>query len=77
MANWITIEDSLKARALAVARAKQEEQERIIKLLEDEKWHHMVIHMTNPPKRAHDYNCIGCRQIALIKGESNANISTI
>jgi hypothetical protein len=46
------------------------ERERIIKLLEDELWHDMVIQMTNPPKRAHSYNCLGCKQIALIKGEN-------
>lgn len=33
MTNWITVEDSLKGRALAVER----ERERIIKLLEEDK----------------------------------------
>ena len=46
------------------------EQDRIIKLLEDEKWHQMIIQMTNPPKRTHSYGCIGCEQLALIKGET-------
>jgi hypothetical protein len=50
---------------------KRSERERIIKLLEDEQWHDMVIQMTSPPKRAHSYDCIGCKQIALIKGETN------
>lgn len=54
------------------AAGAETERERIIKLLEDELWHEIVIQMTNPPKRAHSYNCLGCRQIALIKGENNA-----
>ena len=49
--------------------AAQAEQERITKLLEDDQWHQVVIRMTDPPKRAHSYDCVGCRQIALIKGE--------
>ena len=47
---------------------------RIIKLLEDEIWHRMVIQATNPPKRAHSYDCIGCKQIALINGEQNPHV---
>jgi hypothetical protein len=65
-----------KAKFLVVRRhwtqmGEERERERIIKLLEDEQWHDMVIQMTSPPKRAHSYDCIGCKQISLIKGETN------
>lgn len=52
--------------------AKLEEQERIIKLLENEEWHHVAFATRDPddePTKYHDGECFGCRQIALIKGE--------
>jgi len=56
-----------------------EERERIIKLLEDEQWHDMVFKKTvvvngqtyNGWKKNHSMTCNGCKQIALIKGETN------
>ena len=52
--------------------AKNEERERIIKLLEDDFWHHISFSARGPdeePIKYHDGECLGCRLIALIKGE--------
>ena len=55
----------------AYENGKREEQERIIKLLEEETWHDIAIVGVYPPRREHSYYCLGCKQIALIKGENN------
>ena len=44
----------------------------VIKLLEDEEWHHIAFATRGPddePTKYHDGECLGCRLIALIKGE--------
>jgi hypothetical protein len=54
------------------------ERERIIKLLEDEQWHDMVFAkevVVNGElyvgwRKKHSMTCNGCKQIALIKGET-------
>lgn len=58
MTNWITVEDSLKGRALAVER----ERERIIKLLEEN---------TGCGYQHREHEKCFCDAIALIKGETN------
>lgn len=48
------------------------ERERIIKLLESDEWHDIAFATRSPdeqPTKYHDGECLGCRQIALIKGE--------
>ena len=62
MSNWITVEDSLKGRALAVER----ERERIIKLLEEE-----ISRVSNPMLVDREYLDGLEVAIALIKGETN------
>jgi hypothetical protein len=50
----------------------EQERERIIKLLESDEWHHIAFATRSPdeqPTKYHDGECLGCRQIALIKGE--------
>ena len=47
-------------------------EERIIKLLEDDLWHDIRFVTRSPDEdqaKYHDGECLGCRQIALIKGE--------
>jgi len=49
------------------------ERERIIALLDDPMWHHIAyvpIVAGDKPTTYHDGECLGCRQIALIKGEN-------
>lgn len=55
-----------------VNRFRELERERIIKLLESDEWHHIAFAIRSPdeqPTKYHDGECLGCRQIALIKGE--------
>ena len=50
------------------------EQERIIKLLEDDYWHHLSYMprlITEKQTIQHHKECLGCKLIALIKGETN------
>jgi hypothetical protein len=62
----------------AYQNGKREEQERIIKLLEDEQWHDMVFakevvvngEVYHGWRTNHSMTCNGCKQIALIKGEN-------
>ena len=57
----------------------QVERERIIKLLEDEQWHDMVFakevvvngEVYHGWRKNHSMACNGCKQIALIKGETS------
>jgi hypothetical protein len=52
---------------------EKRERERIIALLEDPMWHHIAyvpIVAGDKPTTYHDGECLGCRQIALIKGET-------
>lgn len=55
-----------------VGLAVKVERERIIKLLESDEWHHIAFATRSPdeqPTKYHDGECLGCRQIVLIKGE--------
>ena len=50
------------------------ERERIIKLLENDKWHSVYLgtaRMGKPASRYHTQDCIGCELIAAIKGEDD------
>ena len=61
-----------EAEKQAIELGVQLERERIIKLLENEEWHHIAFATRDPddePTKYHDGECFGCRQIALIKGE--------
>ncbi len=48
-------------------------EERIIKLIEDDKWHGIYLGialMGKPASRYHQQDCIGCELIELIKGQN-------
>ena len=52
---------------------RQQENQRIIELLEDPMWHDIAYagrFANEVPVTYHDGECLGCRQIALIKGEN-------
>ena len=54
--------------------------EHIIKLLEDDLWHDIRFVTRSPDEeqtKYHDGECLGCRQIALIKGESQKDNETV
>lgn len=66
------IESGMELRRDDIELGKKLERERIIKLLENEEWHHIAFATRDPddePTKYHDGECFGCRQIALIKGE--------
>ena len=65
--SWLHVDDVRRGRALAVARAKQEEQDRIIKLLEE-----MRDACLSVKSEIGDHNASTLENaIALIKGENN------
>lgn len=54
------------------AKGEKAAEERIIKLLEDDFWHHISFATRSPdeePTNYHDGECLGCRLIEAIKGE--------
>ena len=59
--------------AQAMKAGALEERERVIKLLQDDYWHHLSYMprlITEEPTIQHDQECLGCKLIALIKGET-------
>ncbi len=61
-----------EAEKQGIANGAERERERIIKLLESDEWHHIAFATRSPdeqPTKYHDGECLGCRQIVLIKGE--------
>lgn len=61
-----------EAEKQGMANGAERERERILELLESDEWHHIAFATRSPdeqPTKYHDGECLGCRQIALIKGE--------
>ena len=68
----MTVDQYNERVARTWALAIEAEQERIIKLLEDDYWHHLSYVprlITDKPSIEHHKECLGCQLIALIKGE--------